>query len=291
MPDALFLLSLEVRAKDAEALGGVLMGLGAGAVEERPAGRRRTLAVYGSSRAELSRLVARSRGALAGFSVDPRSVRIERCALDWQAAALAHTKPIRLTPRLRLDPGASADAATRSDGVIAIRPGLAFGDGSHPTTRLAARAVEAYCRTARTARVLDVGTGNGVLAFVAAKSGARAVTGVEIDPQVLAIARKNARLNRFTCPVSLRASVPRESSGFDLVVANLEPRVLVAAAASLAAAASRASRLLLTGVLTSQEGVVREPFERAGFAVRGRAHERGWLLLALAPRSRPRATR
>jgi ribosomal protein L11 methylase PrmA len=86
-----------------------------------------------------------------------------------------------------------------------------------------------------------------------------------------------------------------------LVVANLEPRVLTAQSEALAAVASRAKRLLLTGFLTTQERAIRQPFERAGYTVKGRERKQGWLLLSfvppsssprsVSPRSRARDTR
>src|SRR5688572_14962400 len=133
----LFSLTIEVRPRDAEPLGGLLMELGAGAVEERPGARRSSLVVYGAARRELSALAARARSVLAGFQVPASAIRIARApAFDWQAAFESQMKPRALTRRLRVEPLTRA-SGPRARGVIALRPGLAFGDGSHPTTRLA----------------------------------------------------------------------------------------------------------------------------------------------------------
>jgi ribosomal protein L11 methyltransferase len=278
----LFSLTIEVRPRDAEPLGGLLMELGAGAVEERTFARRSSLVIYGEARQELSALAARASSVLAGFQVPASAVRIARApAFDWQAAVERQMRPRSLTRRLRVEPLTSA-SEPRPSGVIALKPGLAFGDGSHPTTRLAARAVERLCLREPGLRVLDVGTGSGVLAFVAAKSGAASVLGVETDAAVLALARKNARANPVTCPLLFRARLPRDTA-FDLVVANLEPRVLVAEAGRIASAAHGARWLLVTGFLVSQDGMVGAAFESKGCSLDTRTSEQGWRLFSLIP--------
>jgi ribosomal protein L11 methyltransferase len=280
----LFLLTLEVARRDAEALGGVLMHHGAGAVEERAAGRRAELCVYAEQRRSLVELVTRALPDLEGFGVGEHDVRIATVrALDWQAAVVRAARPARLTRRFVVQPAEGATADLGAD-VIAVRPGLAFGDGSHPTTRLAARALEEYCARRRGLHVLDVGTGSGVLAFVAAKSGAAKVTAIEIEPGALALARQNARLNQLSASVRFRARWPAGSPEVDLVVANLEPRVLVTESERLARVAKNAERLLITGFLSSQAAMVSDGLRRAGYSVLGRKSLRGWLLLMLSAR-------
>jgi len=283
MPAPLYSLTIDVRARDAEALGGLLVELGAGAVEERPFGRRARLVVYREGRGELSALVARARSVFDGFAVTPSAVRIERAPVfDWQAGFTSQLRSQRLTRRLRIEP-LSTPAAPRKSGVISLRPGFAFGDGNHPTTRLAARALERACQREPGLRVLDVGAGSGVLSFVAARSGASAVVGLEIDAAALEVARKNARDNELAGLVVFRARFPARvprAPGFDVVIANLEPRALLAEAPRIARAAERATSLLVTGFLVSQEQTVRECFEREGFALSGKSREKGWLLLS-----------
>lgn len=276
----LFLLTIDVRSRDAEALGGLLMELGAGAVEERSGSRRSTLAIYGRSRRELSALVRRARAALAGFAVPASAVRVESVpGFDWRAAFTAELRPQELTRRLRIEPLADPPRPLRR-GVIVLTPSFAFGDGSHATTRLAARVVERLCLTHEGLRVLDVGSGSGVLSFVAAKSGAASVAGVEIDREALQSARDNARHNLLPCKVTFGVRRP-PARDYDLVVANLEPRVLVAEAKRILAAARKARWLVLSGFLVSQERMVGEPFERAGFSIIARSREQGWCGLTL----------
>lgn len=275
----LHLLTIQSSSKDAESLGGLLVELGAGAVEERPFGKRATLRVYGP-KARLSALVSKAAPLFAGFGIEKAAITLEPApAFDWLAPITEQARPQRLTRRFRVVPVRDGVAHTPSRSTIAIRPGLAFGDGAHPTTRLAARAVESLSRGRR---VLDVGSGSGVLSFVAALSGAARVAGVEIEPTALALARKSARLNRLGCPVRFSSTLPGPRTRFDLVVANLEPRVLLEQASALARAAEQARWLVVTGFLAEQTAGIAARFEREGFAVRGRAREKGWGLLRLS---------
>lgn len=281
---SLFLLTLEVATRDAEAVGGVLMQNGAGAVEEKPAGRRAKLCVYAGSRRELVELVVRARPELRGFGVEEHALRIESVrGLDWQSSIARSARPSRLTRRFVVHP-LEAGAPEPSEDVILVRPGLAFGDGTHPTTQLAARAIEEFCRHRRGLRVLDVGTGSGVLSFVAARCGAAQVTALEIDPVALALARRNARSNGLEAKIKFRSRWPGGSPDVDLVVANLEPRVLVSETERLARVAEKAERLLITGFLSSQAAMVSDGLKRAGYSVLERTRSRGWLLLALTAR-------
>ncbi|MFO7181397.1 MAG: 50S ribosomal protein L11 methyltransferase [Pseudomonadota bacterium] len=286
-------MTVEVPARHAETIGALLVELGAGAVEEQPFGRRARLVVYGTGRRALESLRERARPVLSAFRISEQAARIEAVAATrWETQWTEHIGPQRLTPRFVIEPvrGPTPRAEAVSENVLRIRPGLAFGDGTHPTTRLAARAVERFCRTHPGVRVLDFGTGSGVLAFVAARSGARTVVGIDTDAHALRLARTNVRLNRLERRVTLVRAPARLTPRFDLVVANLEPRALVEAAPSIAGAARRAERVLLTGFPSEQADAIAARFAELGFRVRARAHEAGWTLLTLA-RITPAPTR
>lgn len=289
----LYRLTVDVPARAAESIGGLLVELGAGAVEEQAVGRRARLVVYGSGRRALEALAKRARPVLSAFRLAEGEARVEAVpATPWATAWTEHVGAQRLTPRLVLEPvrGAAPKAEAESPNVLCIRPGLAFGDGTHPTTRLAARAVERFCRAHPDARVLDFGTGNGVLAFVAARSGARRVVGIDTDARALRLAHANLRLNHLEERVSLVRAPTRLTPRFDLVVANLEPRTLTAAASAIAGAARRAERLLVTGFLREQGDAIAARFAELGFGVRARTHEAGWTLLTLV-RATPETAR
>ncbi|HWZ93153.1 MAG TPA: 50S ribosomal protein L11 methyltransferase, partial [Polyangiaceae bacterium] len=159
---------------------------------------------------------------------------------------------------------------------------LAFGDGAHATTRLASAALERACELHPGARVLDFGSGTGVLAFVALLRGAASVCGVDIDPVSVAAARHNAGLNGLA--ERARFSLPGELEGaFDLVVANLEAPTLLSVAPELVRRASGCKLLIVTGFLGDREAEVARALAPE-FRVERAVREEDWALLELAPR-------
>ncbi len=286
---ALIKLLVDVAADVAEEVGQVLIGLGAGGVEERQGERGARLIVYGDDQAQLSALSERARGALEELGLDEErgnlSIRIEVDPhSDWDTAWTRHLEQQVLTPRWVVQPVWDDTPAPAGLGCIRIRPTLAFGDGAHVTTRLAAQSIERFCLVLPGASVLDVGTGTGVLSLVAALSGASAVTGVDIDAVALSAARENAELNGLSSRVKFADASEAITSGFDLVVANLEPRALLADAARIAERARDARELLLTGFLSPQAAEVSRRFAEFGFNELGRIDEEGWSLLVFSRR-------
>ena len=284
---ALVKLLLDVAADVAEDAGQILIELGAGGVEEQQGERGARLIVYGDDRTKLSALSERARDALAaelGLSEEAGTLSI-RLEVDphsnWDTAWTQHLQPQQLTPRWVIQPIWDETPAPEGLGILRIRPTLAFGDGAHVTTRLAAQAVERFCQVLPGRSVLDVGTGSGVLALIAALSGAATVLGIDTDAVALSAARENAELNGLLPRVSFQDAAAEVSPGFELVVANLEPRALLDEASRLAQRAQRARELVLTGFLNEQAGAVLQRFSELGFSELGRIEDEGWTLLVL----------
>ncbi|HET9956650.1 MAG TPA: 50S ribosomal protein L11 methyltransferase [Polyangiaceae bacterium] len=286
---ALVKLLIDVPTQLAEDVGQALIELGAGGVEEQDGDRGARLIVYGSDRAELSALAERARDALSEMGLDEDSgnvsLRIEVDEQsDWDTAWTRHLEPQALTPHWIIQPFWDETQPPENMDCIFIRPTLAFGDGAHATTRLAAQAVERFCLALPDASVLDIGTGTGVLSLVAALSGARTVVGVDIDAVALAAARENARLNDLEPQIVFQDASAELSTGFDLVVANLEPRALISDAARIADRARDARELVVTGFLSSQAPDVADAFSKYGFVPLGQVEEDEWSLLVLGRR-------
>lgn len=260
-----------------------LFRAGAQGLEERP-GRRTTLVLYAEERASLQRLWTRARRELAlVLAADELpQVAFERDAAEhWKIAWTEHLRPVALTKRLWLSPVTSPPPAlTRTQRALVYRAALAFGDGDHPTTRLAARAVESHYRRAPGGALLDIGAGTGVLSFVALASGAARALGTDVDAAAVLAATENARLNGFDGAARFVHTSARVAGQFDLAVVNIELRPLLGVLAKLPAAARRAPQLLVTGFLESQLSEVTSAVRQAGFGVRRRTREQGWVLLA-----------
>lgn len=283
---ALVKLLLDVPADAAEDVGQLLIELGAGGVEEQSAERGARLIVYGDDEVALSALSERARSVLTELGLDEEagnlSVRLEVDeSSDWETAWTRHLQQQPLTPRWVIQPLWDQTPPPPGLGKILIRPTLAFGDGAHVTTRLAAEAVERFCLALPGPSVLDIGTGTGVLAIVAALSGASLIVGVDVDAVALAAARDNAGLNCQPGAITFYDAAEELASGFDLVVANLEPRALMADARRIAERARDARELILTGFLSEQASSISATFAALGFAELARVDAEGWCLLVL----------
>jgi ribosomal protein L11 methyltransferase len=151
------------------------------------------------------------------------------------------------------EPGAIATGSSRDRILIRIEPGMAFGTGTHETTRLCLKAIERYFRGGS---FLDVGTGTGILAIAAAKMWPDArVEACDTDAEAVEIARENARLNGVGKQIDFRAgSVEEQTSSADLVCANLTAPVIVDLLPSLLGASC--GRLVLSGILAEQSELV-----------------------------------
>ncbi len=163
--------------------------------------------------------------------------------------------------------------------IIRLDPGQAFGTGHHETTRLCLAALERSVQPGM--RVLDVGTGSGVLAIGAVLLGAASVDAVDIDPVACEIARQNCEANGVAGQVTVAVGpLTRPQMGaYDLAVANISTEANVGLAPLFAAAVRPEGTLILSGILGSDAARAATAMQAAGFLLRARNHERDWALL------------
>lgn len=283
------LVKLVVRTprKLTETVSAVLFEAGAGGIEELDDGRGRTLVVYAASRHEADGIAERARALLREAAPGPSgialSVEVDEQS-NWDSAWTEHLVQVVLTPRLVIQPHWDQTPAPEGTLRIWFDPKLAFGDGAHATTRLAALALEQACRSLPAANVLDFGSGTGVLAFVARLSGAASAFGVDIDPVAVLAAQRNAELNGLEQRVTFGAPSELPKRAFELVVANLEAPALLGARSELARLAAAAKSLILTGFLATRAPEIAAAFA-PDFELQQQAGEADWALLVLAPRA------
>ena len=264
-------LTVELEAAQAEAMSEALLEAGAASVSiEDPEAARSRLRALLEADADAAALLAAA-AARAGCAVPP--FRTEAVAdQDWVRATQAQFAPLCVAGRLWIVP--TWHAAPQDGIVLRLDPGLAFGTGSHPSTRLA---LAWLARTlAPGASVLDYGCGSGILAIAAAKLGAVRVDAVDVDPLALATTRDNARANG----VALRALAPDElpPGDYDVVVANILSQPLIVLEPLLAARTRRGGRIALSGILEAQAAEVAAAYG-AHFEPRAGAMEEGWALV------------
>ncbi|MEO5885381.1 MAG: 50S ribosomal protein L11 methyltransferase, partial [Candidatus Limnocylindrales bacterium] len=201
---------------------------------------------------------------------------------DWAEAWKAYFPVLRIGRRIVIRPTWRRHRRDPDDVVIAMDPGMAFGTGLHPTTRLCLAALEPLADDGRLtgARVLDVGCGSGVLAIAALKLGAASAIGVDTDPIAIESTSANARRNGLVRRIAARVgSLPSGAEPFDVVLANLIAGVLVPLAQPLRNELRPGGTLLASGIFVDREAEVRGAFEAAGLVVDDRAVEGDWVAL------------
>jgi len=291
-------ITLELAGSEAEALSEALLDAGAVSVtiEDALAESAHELAQYAEPdwnapvawrRNRLEVLIAQDSDAdailrqashAAGLAALPGQ-RVRRIDdTDWVQRCQAQFVPLLLGERLWIVPSWHAAPADAGAVVVRLDPGLAFGTGSHPTTRLVLEwLVRSLAHDAeRAPRVLDYGCGSGILAIAAGKLGASQVDAVDTDPQALIAARDNAQRNA----VALRALLPDDlpDGEYDMIVANILATPLIRLAPLFAARLRRAGRLALSGLLDNQADEVIAAYAPA-FNARVAAREDGWVLV------------
>ena len=205
----------------------------------------------------------------AGYSVETRAIADE----DWENNWKQYYKPLPIGEKLVVVPAWEEQPA---DGRVALRldPGLIFGTGSHPTTRMCLAALEQYAGPGKTA--LDLGCGSGILGIGALLLGCAHVTGCDIDPKAPEVAAGNAALNgfagdRFTVcagDILADAGLRRDlGTGYDLVLANIVSDVIIPLAAHAPAFLAPGGTFICSGIIDGREDEVRAAIERAGFTV------------------------
>lgn len=281
-------LTLEVPEVDAEEAAASLFDAGASGVEVRDAS---TLPMPGQ------RAPAPGRAMLVAWFSDEEEAEAARALLgageiaqvveqDWSETWKAGLEAFTVG-RVFVRP--SWIEARCPDGAVEVvlDPGMAFGTGTHPTTSLCLAAIGAALGARRRARVLDVGTGSGLLAIAAARLGAARVVATDNDPVALEVAAENAARNGVE--LELSGEPPDRLDGeFELVVANILANTLVELAPGIAARLAPGGTLLLSGILGGQEDAVRDAYLAAGL-VRldpdGDRAEGEWRLVALGRRA------
>jgi ribosomal protein L11 methyltransferase len=208
---------------------------------------------------------------------------------DWAHAWKKFYKPLRIGRRVILKPSWEAYPAQPGDLVIELDPGMAFGTGLHPSTRLCIVALEEVVQPGDA--VLDLGPGSGVLALVAARLGASSILARDIDTLAVRVAQENATLNGLALGDQLRieqGSVPVGMAGnFQVIVANILAEVLVALFAGqygdppLGEPLAAGGHLILSGILNERAPLVVDAAEQHGLRLVDRKEEGDWVALVV----------
>ena len=285
-------VSIEIERFLAEPLSEALLAAGAASVEvtDADAGSPGEQPVFGEAGAEVTVRWRRARiSALLAGDVDVATIVGAACAQagipvppyeiervpeqDWVRATREQFEPVRISNGLWIVP-TWHHAPDRSAINIVLDPGLAFGTGTHPTTRLCLRWLERVIRGGES--VIDYGCGSGVLAIAALKLGAAHATGIDIDEQALLAARQNAMQNHVDA--RFQSAADAVGAPAQIVVANILAHPLIVLAPLLAQLICPRGRLALSGLLATQGGEVCAAY-RPWFDIGVDKEEEGWIVL------------
>lgn len=220
---------------------------------------------------------------VSGFSLDDLDAAVTVGKVDdqdWATAWKAYYKPERIGDRIVVSPSWETFEPAPGDIVIKLDPGMAFGTGKHPTTALCVRELEATVRPGT--RVLDVGTGSGILSVAVAKLGAGRVVAVDLDPVAVEVARENVEVNGVQDTVTvvqgdLAAGVSGE---FDIIVANIIADVIIRLLPDVPKLLAPGGRFIGCGIIDERRQDVERAVGAAGLRVDHVRTSGDWVLVS-----------
>ena len=210
----------------------------------------------------------------------------------WEEAWKNHFTLLRVGRRVVIKPSWGEYEPAPGDALIELDPGMAFGTGHHPTTCTCLEALEELAFSG--ARVLDLGTGSGILGIAALRLGARKLVALDVDPVAVRVARANFRANGFRREVRLaRGSLPHrlvEEEGFDIALANINAYIVKEKTPRLAATLRPGGFLVASGILDREADDVKETLEAHHLHVTKTLRQGDWATLLARKAVRPTKT-
>lgn len=202
---------------------------------------------------------------------------------DWANSWKAYYKPVHIGKKMVIVPAWEQYEPAAGEIIVRMDPGMAFGTGTHETTRLVIELLEAYVKPG--ARVLDVGCGSGILAICAAKLGATECKAYDIDPVAVRVARENIKDSgerNVTCDVSdLLKQVELSGGRYDIVCANIVADIIIRMAPDVGAYMKDDAILLASGIITERAEEVEQALQKCGLRVVSRLDDNGWCALVV----------
>lgn len=205
---------------------------------------------------------------------------------DWAEAWKESYQPVPVGQGLLILPSWLPEPIGEARRVLRMDPEMAFGSGTHATTRGCLELLEELSGQRALGRVLDMGTGSGVLAIWAAMLGAVRVVGTDLDPVAVETAQRNAQMNGVADRVEIIESASVPSGRYWTVVANILASVLLSSASALAAVLEPGGALILAGILREQAREVQLAYEGEGLVLERTLFLEEWAVLLFGSRER-----
>jgi ribosomal protein L11 methyltransferase len=277
------LLALTVSREAEELAGSLLFEMkvnGILTLEEGPTSVK--LGAYFDERADLARISGEIRSRLAALGEGRALLDLSISTVadqDWMQKWKEGFEAVAVGERLIISPSWKLPDETFGREVIEIDPGMAFGTGTHETTRMCLEAIERHWRGGK---MIDVGTGTGILAIAAAKlaPGSR-ISAIDVDPLAVEAARSNAAINGVEAALEITEGQPRgfREGAFDVVAANLTAEVIIDLFDDLSACLAPSGSMILSGILTTLRNDVEARAAEAGLAIVERREAGEWSAL------------
>ena len=200
---------------------------------------------------------------------------------EWQNSWKEHFHVLRASDRIVIKPTWRSYEPSDGDVVVGLDPGLAFGTGHHPTTRMCIERLDQVCREGMD--VLDVGCGSGILSIAAAKLGARSVFALEIDSVSVGVAKQNVRDNGETLNIRVsQGTLPHpevRARSCDIAIANISAKVVSELAGELVTAVRPGGEVIASGIVLEHKDRVARELAEAGAAVGDPIVDGHWVTL------------
>ena len=201
---------------------------------------------------------------------------------DWANSWKEYYKPIKIGEKIVIVPAWEKYEQNEGEIIVRMDPGMAFGTGTHETTRLVIRLLERYIKNGM--RVADVGTGSGILAICASKLGAKECKAYDIDPVAVKVANENIKdsgLTNVTCEVSDLLRQVDKSQAYDVICANIVADIIIRMMPDVGELMNESSVILASGIIVERSEDVITAFEEHDFEIVERIDENGWCALAV----------
>lgn len=196
---------------------------------------------------------------------------------DWAETWKQYYKPFKPGKRLVVKPSWEPYEATADELVVEVDPGMAFGTGTHETTMMCLAALEEVITPGM--RVIDIGTGTGILSIAAVRLGASEVLAIDLDPDAVNVARENVRKNAVDTRVRVVAGdlLKQQEERAELVVANIIADAILALSGPVRGHLERGGKFLSSGIIRDRAGEVQEALQAQGYRVLRRFERGEWV--------------
>ncbi len=200
---------------------------------------------------------------------------------DWENEWKNYYKPMRIGKNILIKPTWEKTEVGKDDVLIELDPGMAFGTGTHESTRMCIELMENYLKPGQ--ELLDIGCGSGILSITAAKLGCMKVLGIDIDPVAVKVSHENIGINKVEGIVNVREAVldDLECKEFDMVVANIVADVIIDISGRVRQFLTKDGIYIVSGIIRDRAEEVRENLTNCGFRMVEEKSSGEWVAMAL----------